>query len=679
MPLLGRLVAILTGAGLALGLTLALAFATLPNPGSPVRVSAATLPDLAPLPARSVVLAADGSTLAVLYDQNRALVPLAEVPKVLVDAVIATEDKNFYEHQGLDVRAMGRAAVANAKEGEVAQGGSTITQQLVKNTMLDSDRTVARKLAEVQLALKLEDSLGKDGILERYLNTVYFGQSTYGVRAAAERYFGKPLGQLSLPEAALLAGLIASPESFDPFSDPDAARARRGHVLRRMTAEKAITPAEADAANAAPLPVTPHSIEPAPLGYFVEEVKRQLLRDERLGRTQQARYDALFRGGLTIRTTLDPVAQRAAEGAVAAQLPASPFSAALVAIDARTGGVRAMVGGPGLDQLRFNLATQGGRQAGSTFKVVTLAAALEAGHSPEDLVDGTAPCTLPLPRQEPWTVDNYEEGSGTVATLREATVKSLNCAYARTALAIGPGRIADMAQRLGVGRRMSAVPSITLGTQEVSPLEMATIFATLAADGVRTDPYFVTEVADASGKVLLRADPQPRRVLEPQIARTVTSVLEGVIAGGTGQAAAIGRPAAGKTGTSQEWRDAWFAGYTPALSAAVWMGSPAGQISMIGVGGRNVTGGSYPARIWSAFMSGALASTPPTAFSPPDPSKWPAPQAIGELPPGTVLPGAAPPPAPAPGPAPASPSSGGSGDGTSSTGGGGKGRKGKGG
>lgn len=639
------------------------------------------LPDveLEPLAQRSEILAADGSLLSALFEEDRVSVPLDQVPPVLVDAVIAVEDSSFYEHRGVSVRGLVRAAKENATSGEVEEGGSTITQQLVKNSLLTPDRSYDRKAKELVLAIRMERELSKDEILQRYLNTVYFGQSTYGVRAASERYFGKPLDRLALPEAALLAGLIASPESFDPFSDPDAARARRAHVLRRMTAEGAITAEDAAAAGAAPLPTAPHGIDPAPLGYFVEEVKRQLLRDERLGRSQQARYDALFRGGLTIRTTLDPATQRAAERAVAAQLPPSAFSAALVAIDPRSGGVRALVGGPGLDKLRFNLATQGGRQAGSTFKVVTLAAALEAGHSPEDLVDGTAPCTLPLPRQEPWTVDNYEEGSGGVTTLREATVKSLNCAFARTALAIGPGRIAAMAERLGVGRKLSAVPSITLGTHEVSPLEMATVFATLAADGVRTDPYLVSEVTDASGKVLLRADPNRRQVIEPEIARTVTSVLEGVITSGTGQAAAIGRPAAGKTGTSQEWRDAWFAGYTPALATAVWMGSPEGQVSMIGVGGRNVTGGSYPAKIWAAFMGWALGGTPAAGFTPPDPSRWPAPQAIGELPPGFVLPGAAPPPPPAETPSGDSSPSGGSGGSSGDGGGGGKGRKGKGG
>ena len=654
MPLLGRLLALLTGSGLALATVVAIAVAMLPNPGAPVALTSAELPDLTPLPARSVVLAADGSTLAVLYDENRALVPLAEVPRVLLDAVIATEDKNFYEHEGIDVRAMSRALMANAKKGEVDQGGSTITQQLVKNALLDSERTLGRKVEEAQLALQLEDELGKDGILERYLNTVYLGQSTYGVRAAAERYFGKAVAQLELHEAALIAGLIASPESFDPFADPAAAQQRRQHVLGRMVAEGTVNQAPADAASAVPLPTAPHSIEPPTQGYFVEEVKRLLLQDPRLGGTPQARYDAMFRGGLVIRTTLDPIAQRAAEQAVAAHLPASPFHAALVAIDPRTGGVRALVGGPGLDRLRFNLATQGGRQAGSTFKVVTLAAALEDGHSPEDLVDGTAPCTLALPPPaEPWNVANYDEGSGSVVTLREATVQSLNCAYARAALAIGPARVADMAERLGIGRKLAAVPSITLGTQEVSPLEMATVFATLAAEGVRTDPYLVTEVTDGKGQVLLRAEPNPRQVIDREIARTVTSVLEGVIASGTGTAAAIGRPAAGKTGTSQEWRDAWFGGFTPGLAATVWMGSPEGQVSMRNVGGRNVTGGSYPARIWGAFMAGAVAGHPPTAFTAPDASRWPQPKQLGELPPGFVPPWATPPPPPPPGPAPA--------------------------
>ena len=589
------------------------------------------LPAFDPLPQRSRVLAADGSLLAVLYDENRAPIPLHEVPDVLVDAVIATEDQAFYDHNGIDLRAIARAAVANAREGGIEQGGSTITQQLVKKTYLAPDRTIERKIREAAMALRLEEELGKDGILERYLNTVYFGAGAYGARAAAERFFGKPVGDLDIAEAALLAGLIASPERFDPFDDPDAARARRSMVLGRMVEEGYITAEQAGQAMAAPLPDVPAAPSQAPPNYFVEEVKRVLLRDPRLGDTQQERFDLLFRGGVQIHTTLDPWVQRAAEEAVRTQLPASPFSAALVALDPTTGAVRAMVGGPGLEDLRYNLATQGQRQTGSTFKVVGLTTAIEAGYSPEAAVDGSAPCTFPMPDgQEPWSVGNYGGERGGVMTLRQATEKSLNCAYAQLAMAVGADRIAGMSERLGITRELPAVPSLALGTASVSPLEMATVAATLAADGVRRDPYIVSRVVDRHGDTVLEADPDPRQAVPAQVARTSIDVLRGVIQRGTGRAADPGRPAFGKTGTNQEWRDAWFVGAVPQLATAVWMGHPDGQVSMR-VDGRPVTGGSWPAQIWGTFMRTALAPWAVIDFPPPDRALWGGPPTIGDL------------------------------------------------
>ncbi len=616
------------------------------------------LPDieLRPLAQRSEILAADGSLLSAMYDEDRVRVGLDHVPKDLADAVIAVEDASFYEHDGISVRGMVRAAKANLTTGAVAEGGSTITQQLVKNSILSADRSYDRKAKEAVLAIRVEHEMTKDEILQRYLNTVYFGQGAYGVQAAANRFFAKNVADLDLAESALLAGMISSPQGYDPIRRPDAARARRAHVLRRMVSQRMIDPTVADAAEQEPLPTTIVRDAAQPDDYFTEEVRRQLLADPRLGKTPAERSATVFRGGIRVYTTLDPGLQRMAEDAVHSTLPDSPFTAALVSIDPSDGAVRALVGGADFATAKYNLATQGARQAGSSFKTVALAAWLAAGHSPDDLVDATAPCSFDTPgAPEPtWNVDNYEGGSGEVlvTTLREATVRSSNCAYARLALALGPEKLVAMAKSLGVGRPLPSVPSIVLGTGEVSPLEMASVYATLAADGVRHSPIFIRKVEGPDGKVLFENTPSGERVLDPQVARTVTDVLRGVVDRGTGRRAAIGRPVAGKTGTSQLWRDAWFDGYTPQLATAVWMGSPTGQESMIDVGGTRVTGGSFPARIFSAFMGPALAPTPATDFPSPDASAWPRSDWIGGqpgvLPPGLDLPAHLQPPPPAP-------------------------------
>ena len=613
------------------------------------------LPDieLTPLAVRSEIVAADGSLLDNLYEEDRLPVALDQIPQGVVNAVLATEDHAFYEHDGISVRGVMRALTVNARSGEVAQGGSTITQQLVKSTFLESDRTVDRKAREAVLAFRMEQEFTKDEILQRYLNTVYFGAGAHGVAAAAERFFARPLGELTVAQAALLAGLISSPDNYDPFRHPEAASARRAHVIGRMTQLGMITPEEAAAANAEPLPTEVHVRTAQPTRYFTEEVRRQLLSDPRLGPTPQDRFARVFRGGIRVETTFDPGLQAAAEQAVRELLPQSPFTAALVAVDPKDGAVRALVGGPGFDQAKYNLATQGARQAGSSFKTIALAAWLAEGRTPEDAVDATAPCSFPMPPPEPvWNVDNYDGGSGAsaVLTLRDATIKSSNCAYARLALTLGPEKIAAMAKKLGISRDLPAYPSIVLGTGEVSPLEMASVYATLAADGKRHQPMFIRRVLGPDGAVIFENQPQGEQVIDPNVARSVTSVLRGVVEGGTGTRAGIGRPAAGKTGTTQEWRDAWFAGFTPQLAAAVWMGHPVGnRESMRGVGGVNVTGGSFPAMMWGRFMAAAMAPLPVIDFAAPDVAKWPPPMAIGGLPPGVPLPpGIAPPPPPPP-------------------------------
>ena len=573
------------------------------------------------LPARSEVYAADGSLLSVLHSgEDRQPVKLADVPPVLVHAVVDLEDHDFFDHWGVSPSAIARAGVANAREGTMTQGGSTITQQLVKNTLVDRTPTLSRKLKEAVLARRLENQMSKEQILERYLNTVYFGHGAYGVQAAAERYFGVAVGNLEPDKAALLAGLIASPGLYDPFARPQAAAARRAKVLAAMVDRGHLSAEEAARFGSAALPTKPVlRSAPGPNAPFLDEVVRSLLDDPRLGAQPSARYAALFGGGLRIETTLDPRLQQAGQAAVAAGVPPSPFTAALVAVDPSSGEVRALVSpGEGVQQ-GFNLATQGARQAGSAFKVVTLAAALEQGHSPQQPIDGSAPCVIPLPGGlPPWQVDNYEGSSGGVVTLQTATARSLNCAYARLVMTVGPERVADVARRLGVRRPLQPVPSITLGALEVSPLDMATVFATLAAQGVRHDPVFVRRVVDPSGGVLVDNRPNPARAIDAEVTRIETQVLTSVVTQGTGRAAALpGRPVAGKTGTASEWRDAWFGGFVPQLAAVVWMGAPQGQVPMVNVGGIRVTGGSYPARIWSSFMTSALAGQPVVGFAPP--------------------------------------------------------------
>jgi penicillin-binding protein 1A len=482
--------------------------------------------------------------------------------------------------------------------------------------------------------MRLERQLGKQAILERYLNTVYFGAGAWGIEAAAERYFGVRVQQLDAAQAALLAGLIRNPRALSPFAHADAARNRRHDVLAAMAANHHLDDAAARAADATPLPSAPQHPQPEARDAFTDEVVRSLMANDKLGATPKDRISRIINGGLTIHTTLDPGVQAAAERAVTSNIPPSPFTAAVAAIDPSSGAVRALVGRTTDQADGFDLATQGARQAGSSFKMITLAAAIDAGRSPLDHVDASAPCVVPVPGGAPWPVDNYEPGSGGDVTLWDATVHSFNCAYARLVTDLGASKVVDMAHRLGVTRPLQAVPSITLGTQDVSPLDMATVASTLAADGVRHDPFFVSKVEDASGQTVVDTGaPAGTRAIPPQVARSTTTVLQDVINRGTGRAADIGRPAAGKTGTTEQWSDAWFVGYTPNLAAAVWMGSPTGRVPMTNVGGVNVAGGTYPARTWGAFMRDALAPVAPAGFPAPDQGAWGTPGRIGPEPP----------------------------------------------
>jgi penicillin-binding protein 1A len=577
----------------------------------------------------STLYAADGTLLYTFHaEENRKVVALEQIPRNVRDAVIAIEDERYYRHNGVDVRAVLRAVRANTAVGGVAEGGSTITQQYVKQELLkDDSQTIERKAQEASIALQLEKRYSKDRILELYLNAIYFGKGAYGIEAAAHQFFGTSAGELTLPQAALLAGLIQRPGSYDPFLNPEGALRRRDLVLRRMLANDFITEEEHDAAKAAPLelasPVVP-AAERYQAAYFVEEVKRWILDDVRFGATAKQRRDLLFGGGLRIQSTVDLDLQAEAEYAVAGILPdpAGP-SASLVSIEPTTGYVRAMVGGRdffGEDSTaKFNLATQGRRQTGSAFKPLVLAAALEQGINPLTTISAPACVTIPMPNAEPWRPCNYGGGGGGTVTLAEGTVRSYNTLYAQLMMQVGPEEAIARAEAYGIRTPMQAVPSAVLGSNSVTAVDMSAAYATFANRGIRVPPVLVTRITRSNGTVLFEHQHRQEKVIEAGLADTVTDILVQAIERGTGTRARLDRPAAGKTGTANDWVDAWFVGYTPELSTAVWVGFPtkAGEqpVQMRPpVTPVRVTGGSYPAEIWQRFMSTALAGRPPSEF-----------------------------------------------------------------
>ena len=591
------------------------------------------LAQLKELAQRSVVRARDGSVLAVLHDEeNRSPIKIADVPEHTIQAVLDVEDARFFDHGGVDLRSTVRALVTNVSAGGVLEGGSTITQQLVKNRILTPDRQVGRKIKEAVLAWRLEASMSKREILEDYLNTVYFGNGAHGVQAAAETYFNKDTRDLTVAESIFLAGLIRNPVGFDPITFPEAARVRRNEAVDRMLAEGDLTPSAASAIKQIPLPTTTNSPLPKPNDHFVEAVKLRLLEDRRLGETPQERYNAVFRGGLDIYTTLDPKLAQLAKEKVNEILPDTngKFTAAVATVEPNTGAVRALVGGRDFNTSEVNIALgrEGGgtgRQPGSSFKTFVLMAALEDGFGPDDAVDGTSPCTIKIPGHKPWEPENYEGEGGGVMTITDATAHSVNCAYGRIAAEVGLDRVADVAHRMGITSPLEPlVPSMSLGAKEVSPLEMASAYATLAADGIHHDPYFVERVVNRHGKTVFVERDRGTRAVTPQNARVAVSVLKSVVQRGTGVRAALrNREVFGKTGTSENHNDAWFVGGTPQLVSAVWMGDPKAQTPMLNVGGIRVAGGTYPARIWGAFMNEALDGLPAVKFPAPDPKLIP--------------------------------------------------------
>lgn len=568
----------------------------------------------------------DNALASLTSAEERVVVDYDQLPSVLVQAVLATEDRNFFDHGGIDPVGITRAVIRDVMGDSTSrQGGSTITQQYVKSVYLTSERTLDRKLREAVLAVKLEQRLDKREILTRYLNQVYFGRGAYGVEAASRAYFGVPVSELQLHQAAYLAGLIRSPESADATEDPDEADRRREVTLQAMVDEGYIT--EADAAQAAAVPWVSEAVAPdgspqvvtirprttkqadfndvkhAEVGseYWLELVREQLR--DRFGQGAQAQ-------GLRVYTTFDPHLAKVAYDAIADVLdtPDAPL-ASLVSID-DLGRVRAMVGGTDFEASKVNLALGkmgggSGRPAGSTFKPFALAAFVDQGYSLDSRFDAPRTTTFPGVYASPgrlWKPANYGGSSYGVQTVEEATWRSTNTVYAGIVDTVGPQQLVDMAHRLGVRSELQPNYSLVLGSGEVSVLDMASAYSTFAARGRHTEPYVITRVEDAAGNVLfdIAQEVESEQVISEEVADTVTTALRGVITRGTGTSAGLRVPAAGKTGTTDNNRDAWFAGYTCDFTTAVWMGNdtPTEMVYQ----GRQVTGGSFPAKIWREYM-----------------------------------------------------------------------------
>ncbi len=577
---------------------------------------------------RSTIYDSQGSVVAVIGRLNREEISLREVPKILQEAVVAVEDQTFWTNEGVDFNAVARAFARNVTSGEIEQGGSTITQQLVKNRILSPERDLNRKVREVLLAVRLTDQISKRKILEQYLNTVYFGQGSYGVKAAAERFFLQPgvfapvvteLDDISIGQAALLAGLIANPEGDNPFQSPERALARRAFALDRMVKEGVINRSEADAANAEPLPSIIPEAELRPRNSWAEEVQDRLINDplyKVLGPTKAARRARVLTGGLKIHASLDPSLQQLAQNTMTDLLPDKPgFTGAMIAMDPSTGEVKAMVAGPGFAESQYNIATTyPGRQSGSTWKVITLAAALENEFSPKDTISGSSPCTFGVLGR----TRNAEGGNGRM-TLRSATAHSVNCAFARLELGVGLDKVIDTAEKMGITQKtLKPILTLTLGTIESTPLEMATVASTIANGGIHRPPVFVSKIVAPDGTVVFNAkhDVKETRAISADTAACEIDMLRGVITGGTGTAARLNnsRPVAGKTGTTDNKTDANFLGFTPQLAVFIWHGNALAQLPGAGFGGQ------IPARIFKAFMEPAHFGQAVEAFPDPGPT-----------------------------------------------------------
>lgn len=599
--------------------------------GAAYALSRVSLPPAIPQKVTTTILDANGVPIAQLAgNQNRVPVPITRVPQVVVDAVVATEDHDFFHHRGIDPVGIARAAIDDVIGRGSLQGGSTLTQQYIKNAYLGQERTFSRKLKEAVLALKIERQLTKDQILERYLNTIYFGRGAYGIQAAAEAYFGRPVEQVDLQQAAFLAGVIRAPELADPQRNPATAVSRRNITLHDMVKYHKISAAEAAAAVAQPIGAIPYQpvsekILPAAQGvgaeYFVADVTQVLLKN--------FPASIVYGGGLQVKTSLDLNFQRFAYQAVYGQYGLSSVSGpagALVSVDT-SGAIKAMVGGRDYAASQVNLAegSQGGgtgRQPGSTFKGILLAQMAKDGYSM--LSSYPAPAEITLPRADngkDWTVNNFSDedysgtsGTGTISMV-DATKDSVNTVFAQAVTAVGPLRLAQMGDNLGLGPNLPGYASLVLGTVEESPVRMAGAYSAFMDNGTFIQPHTILSVKNSAVQDVTPAQAAPRQVLTRQQAQVVTYCLRQVVLGGTGTGAGFGHPVAGKTGTTSNNTDAWFIGYTPQLTTAVWVGYPSGARPMTGIYGlKQVTGGSLPADFFRRYMERALSGAPVANF-----------------------------------------------------------------
>lgn len=564
-------------------------------------------------PASSHIYDSAGNEIAIIHaTENRVPVKIEQIPINLQNAFVAIEDNRFYEHNGIDPRGLMRAAYTNIVSQEIAEGGSTITQQLAKNAYLTQDRTIKRKIQEIFLALQLEKQYTKQEILELYLNQIYFGQGAYGVQAAAKTYFGKNVEDLNLSECAMLAGIPKSPNYYSPFNNLNAALERRNTVLDQMVTYGYINYSEAYAAKKTELVLAPQHVPEKHKDaiYFIEYVTQLLV--DRYG------ADAVYKEGLRVYTTIDLDMQRMAEEALLMYLPEYYTDAngivqpqgSVVAVEPKTGYIRAMVGGRGTDQ--FNRATMAERQPGSAFKPFVFVSGLESGYTPDTVIEDS-PITI-----GDWSPQNYSRRFSGNVTLRTVAINSMNVPTVKIAQAIGIDKAIFYAQEMGIstfvleGEPNDTNLAVSLGglTRGVTPLEIASAYGTFANNGVYVPHVAITKVLDRNGNIIHEVVPEGRQVITPESAADLTSMLEDVITKGTGRGAQIGRPAAGKTGTTSDYHDAWFVGYTPDLAAAVWIGCD--DNSELG----GITGGDLPATIWSHFMQNALLNVPAHDFDP---------------------------------------------------------------
>src|SRR5262245_57039264 len=559
--------------------------------------------------------------LTELHVERRIFVPLAQIPQTLRDAIVATEDRRFFSHWGVDPIGIARAVVQNYRRGRIVEGGSTITQQLTKVLFLTPDKSLERKLKEAALALQLERRYSKDRILEMYLNQIYFGHGAYGVEAAARTYFGKGVAELTVREAALLAGLPRAPTTYSPFEHPEAARSRREIVLRRMAEFGVLDEGERKKILRTDLGLIPPERRRTSGQYFLDYVQKSL--EEQYG------ADMVFKAGLHVYTTLNPATQLAAEQALREGLNALEARAAksgsgegraerpegaVVTIEPATGYVRAIVGGYDFFRSEFNRAVQAKRQPGSAFKPFVYIAALEAGYTPATRIDDS-PVNYPIGRKgQAWKPDNYDRKFRGSTTLQQAIEESVNVVTVKLQERVGINKTVQVARRFGITSKLTPDLTLALGSSDLSLLELTSAYGALANQGMWIPPTTIRYVTDVNGKLLEEHVPEGREAATPETAYVVTHMLRGVVDRGTGQAAkALGRPIAAKTGTTNDYSNAWFIGYTPRLATGVWVGYDRPRSL-----GRDETGSRVAVPIWVAYMGKVLGDSPRDDFPVPD-------------------------------------------------------------